>query len=202
MTSSVKHHLLLALGVVSLSTAAILLRLYTGHPLSVVGWRLILATLFLTPWAVRRFGEVRALPRHSFWGLIGSGAALAAHFTLWVHSLRLTSVASAVTLVCLQPVFTMLGEVASGRKPPPRVLLPLALAIAGAAFMAGFDWTIGGQHLLGDLLALGGAGRAQLSAPTPGPSPGSPVSSSSAGRASSGRISSLARRAIFLSSCC
>ena len=74
-----------------------------------------------------------------------------------VYALRLTFVASAVTLVCLQPVFTMIGEVASGRKPPPRILLPLGLAITGAAIMAGFDRSLGGRHLLGDLLALGGA---------------------------------------------
>ncbi|NLG84373.1 MAG: hypothetical protein GX493_07165 [Firmicutes bacterium] len=78
MGKPLRRHALLALGVLSLSTAAILLRLYRGHPLTAAGWRLF----FLTPWAVRRIGELRALPRRSLLVLTGAGAALAAHFTL------------------------------------------------------------------------------------------------------------------------
>ena len=153
MSSPVKRHVLLITAVAAISTAAILIRVNSGPPLAIAGWRLGLATAFLTPWALRRRRELAALDRRAAIGLAGAAAALALHFALWITSLGMTSVASAVTLVCLQPIFALAGEAILGTRIRPAILLPVFLAILGASVLAGFD----GGSLPGDLLALAGA---------------------------------------------
>ena len=62
-----------------------------------------------------------------------SGAFLALHFVCWYLALAYTSVFSASALVCLQPLYAMLGAYVVFRQKPARsVALPLAVALIGS----------------------------------------------------------------------
>ena len=83
-----------------------------------------------------------------------AGVLLALHFATWVPSLRLTSVASSVALVCLQPVWVVLIAMARGHAVPAAAWVGIAIAFGGVLLLTGVDAGRGGDVLLGDLLAL------------------------------------------------
>jgi drug/metabolite transporter (DMT)-like permease len=85
-----------------------------------------------------------------------AGLALAAHFSTWVPSTKLTSVATATALVATQPVWVGLIAVAQGRRLPGWTWVGIGLAVAGAALATGADVTADSAALVGDLLALAG----------------------------------------------
>lgn len=82
------------------------------------------------------------------------------HFGTWVASLALTSVAASVTLVTSTPLLLGLFALITRRDLPSRRLwLATTLALVGVAIVGAQGATSGGhQRLLGDLLALLGAG--------------------------------------------
>lgn len=70
-------------------------------------YRLLFTTLILLPFVLlhkKTRDELRNLPRSTLLIMIGIGLVLAAHFSLWITSLGLTSVASSVILVTAHPV--------------------------------------------------------------------------------------------------
>jgi drug/metabolite transporter (DMT)-like permease len=154
----------LALGVLSVSWAAILVRLADAPALAIASWRLVLAGAAALAFALlRRRGELAALDRRALALLGGAGLALSLHFATWISSLRLTSVASSVALVTTQPVWVaLLSRALLRERIAPRVTGGIALAVAGGAAMAGGDLALGARALAGDALALAGAVAAAL----------------------------------------
>ena len=147
----------IAVGLLAVSSGSILVRLAPdAAPLAAAAWRLVLASLVLVPlaWVRDRFRTLR--PRDL--GLaIGSGLALALHFTLWFASLRQTSVASSVLLVSTHPVFVAIGSVLILRERLSRPLVAgIAVALAGGLVIGLADLRSGTPTVLGDLLAVGG----------------------------------------------
>ncbi|MFO7917694.1 MAG: DMT family transporter [Anaerolineae bacterium] len=160
---TVKGHayrwIVLGLGIVAISTGSILIRLAQAPSLVVGVWRLLLAALLLTPWALpssRR--EWRRLERGDVGWLVLAGVALALHFITWISSLSYTTVASSVILVSTNPIFVglashfLLGEHLSRRS-----VLAVAMAMLGTVIVSYGDWAFTGQALWGDFLALMGA---------------------------------------------
>ncbi|GGI09565.1 DMT family transporter [Egicoccus halophilus] len=165
----------LLIGAVAVSTSAILARVAMGEDpgvataaqgsapaLAVAFWRTALGALALAPSAVRRqrrAGRPLTTVRHR--QLFGSGCSLALHFALFQGALALTTVASAVTLVTMSPVFVALG----GwwwlhERTERRTVVGMALTIVGAVVIGVGDATaldFGRQALLGDAMAFGGA---------------------------------------------
>lgn len=154
----------LALGVLSVSWAAILVRLADAPALAIAAWRLVLAGAAALAFALlRRRAELRALDGRAYSLLAGAGLALALHFATWISSLRLTSVASSVALVTTQPVWVaLLSRALLRERIAPRVAGGIALAVLGGVAMAGGDVAIGPRALAGDALALAGAIAAAL----------------------------------------
>ncbi len=152
----------LVIAVAAVSWAAILVRLCDAPSLGIAFWRLLIATVVLLPWGMRRARGGRVAPRT--WGLAAvAGALLAVHFASWIASLSYTSVASSVLLVAMQPVFTgALGPALLGERPRVRAVVAILLAVAGTAVVAGGDLRLGSDALLGDGLALLGALTAAL----------------------------------------
>lgn len=151
----------LAVGVLAVSFASILIRLAQaeGMPsLSIAAWRLIVASVVLLPYAwVTRRAEVRTLTRRELGLLALSGLFLGLHFAAWIASLGYTSVASSAVLVSMGPVFVALGSWLFWReRPGPLLSLGILLAAAGSITISWADLGRGGDHLLGDLLALAG----------------------------------------------
>lgn len=99
----------LFLGVLSVSWAAIFIRLAAAPALSVAAWRLGLASIPVAAAALAlRRRELLALRARERLLLVGAGFSLALHFGTWIASLRLTTVASSVALVTTQPVWVVL----------------------------------------------------------------------------------------------
>ena len=150
----------LLVALLSVSHAAIFVRLADAHPFVVAAWRLGIATLVLLPFALP--GLRRALPgldRRQCAMLAGAIAFLALHFATWIASLDHTSIANSVVLVTLTPVWLALWSVVALRVHPGAATLgAVALACAGTAIIGWGSFRLGGDTLLGDVLALvGGA---------------------------------------------
>lgn len=149
----------LGLGILAVSTGSILIRLARAPSLVVGTWRLLLAALLLTPWALP-FGrrEWRHLDRGDVGRLTLAGVALALHFVTWIASLSYTTVASSVILVSTSPIFVGLaGYFLLGERFSRRSILAVAIAMLGTGIVGYGDWTFAGQALWGDFLALMGA---------------------------------------------
>lgn len=152
----------LVVGVLAVSTAAILIRVAEAPSLALAFWRCAGGAAVLAPFALRaRRARARRLPRGRTVQLVGAGLALALHFGLWIPSLELTTVASSVALVTMAPLFVAVGAAVFLSEPPGRrVWAGVALAICGAVVIAvadAGDVTLGPRALVGDAMALGGA---------------------------------------------
>ena len=149
----------LALGVTSVSFAAVLIRLAEAPALAVASYRMALASVILVPLVlVVARDSLRAMTPRA-WGLaVASATCLALHFGFWIASLGHTSVASSVVIVTANPILVALAARLLLREPTPqRVALGIGLGVVGGLVIALGDWNIGGERLYGDGLAFLGA---------------------------------------------
>lgn len=173
-----KAYAALLAGGMGISWAAIFVRLTTAPPAVTAFYRLAFASTltWLLMAAERGWGAWRhragqphpqphpasarpAFPgwRAVFWA-VGSGLLLALHFVLWFASLRLTSVASSVVLVTMQPLFVFAGSYVWLREGPrPGQLLWGAVALAGGILVGWGDFRLAGTAMQGDILAFAAA---------------------------------------------
>jgi drug/metabolite transporter (DMT)-like permease len=165
----------LLVGIVAVSTSAILARVAMGDEpgiasagegaapaLAVAFWRTLLGALALAPFGVRaarRRGVPIGARRHR--QLAASGLALGLHFALFQGSLALTTVASAVTLATMSPVFVALGGWWLLKEPTDRrTWVGMAITMVGAVTIGAGDLTaldLGARALVGDAMAFGSA---------------------------------------------
>jgi drug/metabolite transporter (DMT)-like permease len=153
-----RTYLILALGVVSLSFAAIFIRLADAPPLVIAAYRLSLAALLISPVAWIRSGpELRRLIRNNLAMTLLSGAFLALHFVLWISSLSYTTVASSVVLVTTSPIFVAIAShFLFHEKLSRHTILGIVICLVGAVLIGYGDWRIGSKPFLGDMLAFFG----------------------------------------------
>jgi len=168
--------LVLAAGVLAVSTASIFTRYAQDYAPSLViaAWRMTLAAIVLTPFALTlRRSELRSLTRRELGLALLSGFFLALHFATWISSLAFTTVASSVVLVDTAPLWVaLIAPIALGEHISRRVKTGIGLAFAGSVIIALSDacaWTgaglacppagefVRGRAFIGDLLALAGA---------------------------------------------
>lgn len=143
--------------VVAISFAGPLVRFSTADALVISAWRLLFSTAFIALILLARgktFGGVGLRPREWLMG-VGAGILLAGHFWAWVASIQLTTIASSSVLVSTQPLFVAGLSVAFLRESPtPRQWLGILVAIGGAGIIGWGDFSLGGEAVLGDFLAL------------------------------------------------
>ncbi len=164
-TRSALPYLVLAIGVLVVSTASILIRLAQaqGVPsLVIAAVRLGIASIVLLPLALARSGqELRNLRRTDLALALASGALLAIHFWSWIASLAFTSVASSTVLVTTNPLWVGLASFLLFRERLSALAVGgIALCVAGTVltFTAQSPETGAARDpLLGNLLALLGA---------------------------------------------
>jgi len=156
--SVIRHEIGLAVSVVSVSTAAILIRMTDAEPLAVAALRLSFSTLILFPLVVwRGLPDLSLLSRRDAAAISLTGVCLAAHFALWITSLYLTTVATSVFLVSMSPIFVaVIGRVFLDVRTAPRTALGILLAVLGVMLVVGPGMEFTGSFG-GELLALGGA---------------------------------------------
>lgn len=102
-----KAYIALLISVISVSFAVIFIVSCDAPALSIAFYRLLFTTLIILPFVtfnkkIRK--ELINLPRKTLLMMIGIGAILAVHFSFWITSLELTSVASSVILVTAHPL--------------------------------------------------------------------------------------------------
>ncbi|PSB20571.1 EamA/RhaT family transporter [Phormidesmis priestleyi ULC007] len=162
--------LVLTIGILAVSTAAVLVRLATREAqLSAVGFSLVLAAsrliiasgVLLPTWqTIRRNPPTRSAWRYA----TAAGVALAAHFATWITSLSYTSIAASTTIVTTTSIWVaLLSWRWFGEKPNRVTLAGIAIALIGGITIG---WqtseATGTNPLLGNGLALVGAWTASL----------------------------------------
>jgi len=109
MDTSNKPYIVLLISIVSVSFASIfIVSIQKDVPsLSIAFYRLFFTALLIMPLVFlhsKTRKELLNLPRSTLYIMIIIGVILAAHFALWITSLKLTSVASSVILVTAHPL--------------------------------------------------------------------------------------------------
>lgn len=152
--------LLTLIAVIGVSFGSIIIRFSGAQPLLIAFWRLVLASLILWPWALRKKNRpFLLLSKKDILLVLAAGVALAMHFYLWITSVFLTTVANSTVLVSTQVLFVAFGEwVFLHHKYSRTFFLSLILALGGVVLIANADFSVqSGPALSGDFLALGGA---------------------------------------------
>ena len=154
-----KHPMaMIVIGIIGISMSAILIRFSTAPSAVTASWRLLWTVNLMTPVV---FGgrssrrELLSIDRKTVLLSIISGIFLAIHFWFWFESLRLTSVASASTIVSTEVIWVSIGFFLFLKgKISGRAIAAIAVAFAGSALVALADSGSGGTHLQGDIFAL------------------------------------------------
>ncbi len=152
-------------GIFAVSSSAVLARLAQGEgvpSLIIAAFRLIAATVVLTPFVLPRYrAEIRKLSRKDWILLIAAGVFLAIHFSTWISSLEFTSVLISTVLVTTTPLWVSALEVIFLRARLNRwIILGLVECIAGGIAIGVTGANSGGagsNPLWGGTLALFGA---------------------------------------------
>ena len=153
-----KLYLGVGIGVLSMSLAAIFIRLADAPPLTVAAYRMAIAAVVVGVASSAARGQFRSVQRSDLPLLGLSGLFLAGHFALWITSLSHTSVASSVLLVTTTPVFVaVVGHIYLADRLRWLTTLAVVVSMAGGIIITAGDWVEGDRRLFGDALALGGA---------------------------------------------
>jgi drug/metabolite transporter (DMT)-like permease len=151
----------LTIGVVSISFAAVFIKLADGPAASVAAMRLVFATIILLPFVFfsRRTRSAIMTLHHGEKGLLVlAGMFLGLHFLSWIASLSLTGITSSIVFVTTSPIFIEIySNTVRRERTPPKVWVGIGLAVAGGFILGGGNIAAGGENWKGDLLALVGA---------------------------------------------
>ena len=153
---SLNPYIALAIGVIAVSTSAIMVKLSSAPSGVMAFYRLFFSVLFMTPiFLLKYVSELRLITKRD-WLFTGiSGVFLSFHFILWFESLQYTSVASSTVLVTLQPLFAFIGTYFFFKETLSlKAILCGVLAVLGSVIISWGDFRISGSALYGDMLAL------------------------------------------------
>lgn len=150
----------IGVAIVAVSFASIFIRWSESPPLVIAAFRLTFATLILLPIAATKAREeISRLTRRDVLLMVGVGGALAAHFGLWITSLKVpgVSVASSVVLVTSHPILVAvvshfyLKERVSGF-----TAAGVVVGFSGVVLIGVGEYRLSAEALGGALLALAG----------------------------------------------
>lgn len=146
-------------GIFSTSFAAIFIRLADAPPLAIAFYRMAIASvLLIIPFLLWKQVKLYRLNKNDTLIIISGGFSLAMHFTLWITSLSMTTVASAVVLVSTTPIFVgIITHFILKEKLSIVMISGIFIALIGGIIITGFDFRSGNNNIKGDLLAVSGA---------------------------------------------
>ncbi len=146
----------LTVGVITVSTSAIFVKLADAPAGVIAFYRLFFSVLFLLPvFLLKYVGELKKIKRRDWLFSFFAGVFLAFHFILWFESLNYTSVASSTVLVTLQPLFAFIGTyLFFQERLSNKAIVSGVMAILGSVVISWGDFRISGMALFGDILAL------------------------------------------------
>jgi drug/metabolite transporter (DMT)-like permease len=168
--------IILFFGVISISAAAIFIRLAQKEVNSFViaTARMLVSTIPLIPIVLfKHLPEIRKISKKDLILSLLAGFFLAIHFASWITSLEYTTIASSVVIVCTTPIWvTLFGVIFFHEKIEKAILIGIILTLLGGIIIAisencsssilhpvcNFEMThIAGNRVLGNILALLGA---------------------------------------------
>jgi len=162
MKVRVVSYIAVFIGVFSLSTSAVFVRLADAPSAITAFYRLFFTVLMLFPFLAfnkKNRDELISLSKKEWLLGILSGVFLALHYVLWFESLRYTSVASSTVIVTLQPLFSIAGGFFLFKERiSKKALFGCFIAIIGCMIIGWGDLQVSKQALFGDLLAFVAAG--------------------------------------------
>ncbi|MGC8721893.1 MAG: DMT family transporter [Caldisericaceae bacterium] len=149
---------ILLLGMISVGTASILIKLCNASPIVIATYRMFLSALMVLPVFLLK-GLLEAREKKSqIKDFIPLGILISAHFILWIYSLSYTSVASSTVLVTTNPMFVpIFSFLIYKERTNKRLLLGILIAITGSILIALAAKNSGISRNFGNLLALLGA---------------------------------------------
>ena len=149
--------LLLPIGIIAVSTASIFIKLCDAPVLIIATYRMMLASLMLTPFACSQ-KTWRGWERDDLGWFFISGLLLSLHFAFWIASLKVTSVASSVVLVTTHPIFVGIGGwLFLKERLGLNLIFGIALSVLGSGLIGYGDMSLSKESFMGDGLALLGA---------------------------------------------
>ncbi|GAA2963314.1 DMT family transporter [Glutamicibacter bergerei] len=150
--------LLAALGILGISASGPIIAAFPGVPvMSMAFWRNGAAALILAGPAIKENPrQYLRFTRREWFYILVAGGALALHFVCFMFAVRMTSVAAATALVCIQGVWIALFQALRGVRYRSPVIIGMSTAIVGVVLITGFDMGQGLTAFMGDLLALAG----------------------------------------------
>jgi drug/metabolite transporter (DMT)-like permease len=154
---SLPPNLVLLISVIAVSTASILIRWTDAPPLAIASYRMSISVIILAPFFVRNKGieKLKEQGVRQLFNLLVIGVILAIHFASWITSLSLTSVASSVIFVHIDPIFVaIISHLFLGDKLTRRTTFGILISFIGISIIAMGDAGAGTSNVLGDLLAL------------------------------------------------
>ncbi len=151
-----KPYVTLFVGVLSVSFAAIFIRLADAPPLVIATYRMAIASIILIPIAsIKSKKSLNKLSKNNILLILLSSVFVALHFGLWITSLSYTSIASSVVLVTVHPAFVaVISYFLWGERVNKLAIGGIVVAFAGVIFVNYSGFTFGSPAILGNLLAL------------------------------------------------
>ena len=159
----ISPYVVLGVGVLSVSTGAILVRYAQGEAssLAIAAYRMGIAfVIVLAATLVKCRGELLTLPRRDLMLGVLSGLFLAVHFATWISSLAFTSVANSVVLVNTIPLWVgLLTPLVTRERLGRATIISIIVSVVGAVIIGlGIEGgSESSRHLLGGALATVGA---------------------------------------------
>ena len=169
-------YIILGLGILAVSTASIFIRYAQEEApsLAIGAFRLLIAALILTPFALKNnIHEIKGFEKGKLALMCLAGLFLALHFSTWITSLEYTSVASSVVLVTTAPLWVAIfSPIFLHEKITKITILGIFIALIGSIIVSLgslCDFSISsitckstgsifnGRAVVGDFLALTGA---------------------------------------------
>ena len=149
----------LALGVLGVSTGSLFVRLADSPALATAAYRMTFAFLLLAPFALAlKRRDITCLSGRELGACVLAGFFLALHFGTWISSLDHTSVANSVVLVNTIPIWIgIIGPLATRERVGRNFWLACGLCLTGAFVLCGNGFSLSFDTLMGDGLALAGA---------------------------------------------
>lgn len=158
MKSKTAPYIILFFAVFFLSTSAIFVKIASAPASITAFYRLLFTALALLPFLILKRENREELKRLTGkqWKLgILSGFLLSVHYVLWFESLNYTSVASSTVIVCLQPLFALIGGFFIFKEKYSKLALSGCLiAIFGSTVIGWGDFQVSNAALIGDIMAL------------------------------------------------
>jgi drug/metabolite transporter (DMT)-like permease len=154
--TAINPYFAVVIGVISVSTSAIFVKLSSAPAAVIAFYRLFFSVLLMMPvFFLKYVKELQLITKRDWLLLVVSGSFLAFHFILWFESLNYTSVASSTVLVTMQPLFAFAGTFLFFKeKLSLAAIVSGLIAICGSVIISWGDFAISGSALIGDILSL------------------------------------------------